>query len=106
MSELEALNQVETEMEDPEEIELDRRTRSVQQLGTAQGILDVGCGEGRLVNFLARQTQKRVVGLDISGHGFAQARREADQTGTHTCYAKEGRVHLSVLQPRLMGELT
>ena len=79
MSELEELNQVETEVEDPEEIELDRRI--LQRLGTAQDILDVGCGEGRLVNFLARQTQQRVVGLDISDHGFAQARREADQTG-------------------------
>ena len=79
MSELEELNRVETELEDPEEIELDRRI--LQRLGTAQDILDVGCGEGRLVNFLARQTQQRVVGLDISDHGFAQARREADQTG-------------------------
>lgn len=41
----------------------------------------MGCGDGRLVNLLARQIQKRVVGLDISKRGFAQARQEADQTG-------------------------
>jgi ubiquinone/menaquinone biosynthesis C-methylase UbiE len=61
-----------------QELEVDRRI--LQRLGTMQDILDVGCGNGRLVNFLARQTQKRVVGLDISNHGFAQARKEADQT--------------------------
>jgi len=88
VSRLEGLNQVElsptvrkveTELEDLEEIELDRRI--LQRLGAARDIMDVGCGEGRLVNFLARQTQKRVVGLDISDHGFAQARREANQAG-------------------------
>lgn len=61
-----------------QELEIDRRI--LQRLEAAQAILDVGCGKGRLVNFLARETQKRVVGLDISNHGFAQARQEADQT--------------------------
>ncbi len=61
----------------PEE-EIDRRI--VLRLGAAQDVLDVGCGDGRLVNFLARQTHKRVVGLDISNHGFARARKAAEQT--------------------------
>ena len=53
-----------------EEIDIDQRI--LQRMGTAQKILDVGCGDGRLVNLLACQTQRRVVGLDISGHGFAE----------------------------------
>lgn len=57
------------------ESEIERRI--LQRLGAAQDILDVGCGEGRLVNFLARETNKKIVGLDISDHGFAQARKDA-----------------------------
>lgn len=63
-----------------QELEVDRRI--LQRLEAAQDILDVGCGKGRLVNFLACETEKRVVGLDISNRGFAQARREADQAAT------------------------
>lgn len=51
--------------------------RIAQRLGRAAIVLDVGCGDGRLVNFLARELNKRVVGLDISSHGFAHAQEEA-----------------------------
>lgn len=60
-----------------EEIDIDQCI--LQRLGAAQNILDVGCGDGRLVNLIASQTRRRVVGLDISDHGFAEARQEADQ---------------------------
>ncbi len=75
-----------------EEIEVDQRI--LQRLGTAQNILDVGCGDGRLVNLIACQTRGRVVGLDLSGHGFAEARQEADQaTIPHLveCVESDGR---------------
>jgi len=71
---------VETEPEGLEEMETDRLI--LHHLGVVQArrVLDVGCGEGRLVNLLAGQTGKRVVGLDISDHGFAEARYAAGQT--------------------------
>lgn len=49
------------------------------RLDSAGEILDVGCGEGDLVAYLARRTRGRVVGLDISDAGFARAREEADR---------------------------
>jgi ubiquinone/menaquinone biosynthesis C-methylase UbiE len=58
-----------------EELDIDQRI--LQRLGAAQKILDVGCGDGRLVNLLAHQTQRWVVGLDISSHGFVEARQVA-----------------------------
>lgn len=60
-----------------EELDIDQRV--LQRLEAAQHILDVGCGDGRLVNFIARQRRRQVVGLDISGHGFAEARQEAER---------------------------
>ena len=47
--------------------------RMLCQLGSAENILDIGCGDGRLTTFLAYHTRKRVVGLDISGQGFTEA---------------------------------
>lgn len=58
-----------------EESDIDQRV--LQRLEAAQHILDVGCGDGRLVNLVAWQTQRWVVGLDISGHGIAEARQAA-----------------------------
>ena len=50
---------------------IDRRI--LRHLRSTESILDVGCGEGRLVTFLAHHTRKQVVGLDISRWGFARA---------------------------------
>jgi len=73
---------VETEPEELEETEIEQRI--LHRLGAmhAKRVLDVGCGEGRLVNLLAGQTGQRVVGLDISDHGFAEARYPAGQTAS------------------------
>lgn len=38
-------------------------------------LLDVGCGEGYLVNCLARKLNKKVVGFDISDMGFAKSHK-------------------------------
>jgi len=54
---------------------IDRRI--LRHLKSAESILDVGCGEGRLATFLAYRTQRRVVGLDISSQGFAKAYKTA-----------------------------
>ena len=54
---------------------IDRRV--LRHLKSAEIILDVGCGEGRLATFRAYRTQKRVVGLDISSQGFATAYKTA-----------------------------
>lgn len=49
----------------------------LRHLRSAESILDVGCGDGRLAIFLAHRTRKRVVGLDISSRGFATAHETA-----------------------------
>jgi ubiquinone/menaquinone biosynthesis C-methylase UbiE len=41
-------------------------------------ILDVGCGDGKLVIFLAFELKKEVFGVDISDADFGSARREAE----------------------------
>lgn len=45
---------------------------------SATPILDVGCGDGKLVNFLAFELKKRVFGVDVSDADFGSARREAE----------------------------
>jgi len=50
---------------------IDRRI--LRRLGSAESILDIGCGDGRLVTFLAHHTRRKVVGLDVSSQGFAKA---------------------------------
>ena len=42
-------------------------------------ILDIGCGDGKLVIFLALELKKDVFGVDISDADFRSARREAEQ---------------------------
>ena len=57
---------------------IDRRI--LRHLRSTESILDVGCGEGRLVTFLAHHTRKQVVGLDISSRRFASATRRQRET--------------------------
>ena len=47
----------------------------------ANYILDIGCGDCQLVNFLAKETKNKVIGIDIKNEGFAQGRREARKFG-------------------------
>lgn len=61
---------------------IDRRIRA--HLGPPGQVLDVGCGDGRLVAFLAQETGHRVVGLDIAAEGFAKARERARNRGATT----------------------
>jgi SAM-dependent methyltransferase len=43
-------------------------------------VLDVGCGNGRLVGFLEKEGMDRYVGLDLSSEGIELARRRAPET--------------------------
>jgi ubiquinone/menaquinone biosynthesis C-methylase UbiE len=56
-------------------------TRIGKELKTARRILDVGCGDCQLANFLARNTLKRVVGIDISDDDLERGRQQADKQG-------------------------
>jgi len=53
----------------------------LQKLGHVSKVLDVGCGEGKLVIFLAKRGKKRVIGLDISESGFNKAEKKATKDG-------------------------
>ncbi len=45
-------------------------------------LLDVGCGEGYLVNCLAKKLNKKVVGFDISDLGFAKSHKWCKEFNT------------------------
>jgi len=51
------------------------------RLGNARSVLDVGCGEGRLTWYLAQETGREIIGIDLSRSGFRKARRVARQAG-------------------------
>ncbi|OGO20494.1 MAG: hypothetical protein A2144_03145 [Chloroflexi bacterium RBG_16_50_9] len=53
----------------------------VAKLGDARAILDIGCGDGRLTWYLAQETGREVVGVDLSRSGFRKAERVAHQAG-------------------------
>ncbi len=61
--------------------EIDRRI--VELLKPFSFILDIGCGDGRLINTLVGKKHHRVVGLDISNHGFVEAKMITSQTAHH-----------------------
>lgn len=60
---------------------LDRQI--VELLEACSFILDIGCGDGRLVNALVSRHGRRVIGLDVSDHGFAEAKEFASQEAQH-----------------------
>ncbi len=61
-----------------DEIEPKIYGKIVQTLQGETPILDVGCGEGRLVNFLAVKLRRKIFGVDISSGNFSEARKEAE----------------------------
>ena len=54
----------------------------LQKLHNEDRILDVGCGNGGFVNFLAKKTTKEIVGLDIRSSGFKKAFKKAGESGS------------------------
>jgi ubiquinone/menaquinone biosynthesis C-methylase UbiE len=68
--------------------------RMLEILKPIDNILDVGCGDGHLLNALASQSYKRLMGLDNSDHGFAKAKMKTNQTASHhlvECVECDGR---------------
>lgn len=51
------------------------------RLERSKNIVEIGCGDCRLVTFLAQKTGKRVIGIDIAGTEFAEAREVAKRLG-------------------------
>jgi len=52
-----------------------------QEVKTGEHLLDIGCGECRLINTLAKKTGSKAWGVDIDDCGFAKGMKEAKQLG-------------------------
>lgn len=50
----------------------------IQWAKQAKCILDIGCGECKLVNILAKQTRSKIFSVDINNSGFANGMSEAE----------------------------
>jgi ubiquinone/menaquinone biosynthesis C-methylase UbiE len=76
-----------------------------QTLQRVTPILDVGCGDGRLVNFLALKFGKKIFGVDISDTGFEKARREAKLKNVSSMveFVKSDASHLDVFGDKFFG---
>ncbi len=53
----------------------------IQRVKRAKLILDIGCGECKLVNILAKRTKSKIFGVDINDSGFANGISEAQDLG-------------------------
>ena len=79
------------EVVDYDELELEIYQRIAEAIGEANPVLDIGCGEGKLANFLAMTLGKEVRGIDISSTKLAKAREEARAQGvSHLVQFMEG----------------
>ena len=63
------------------ELEPENYSKIASAIGEANPILDVGCGEGKLANFLAATLGKEVRGIDISASKLSKAREAAEESG-------------------------
>lgn len=50
-----------------------------EQLKDTNNILEIGCGDCQLVNWLAKKTDTKVVGIDITNVNFGNAKKEAQR---------------------------
>lgn len=53
----------------------------IPKLTDLGSVLDIGCGEGRLTCYLAKETGSRITGVDLSELGFRKAKKEAYREG-------------------------
>lgn len=53
-----------------------------EDVGNVKNLLDIGCGEGYLVNFLAKKINSKIIGLDISNEGFNKAHKLCEHYNT------------------------
>lgn len=77
----------------------------VQAIQHATPILDVGCGDGRLVNFLALKLGKKIFGVDVSDAGFNRAMEEAKLKNISRVakYIKNDGSHLDMFKDEFFG---
>jgi len=77
----------------------------IQAIQHATPILDVGCGDGRLVNFLALKLGKKIFGVDVSDVGFDRAREEAKLKNISRMvkYIKNDENHLDMFKDEFFG---
>ena len=66
---------------DYDQLEPENYQKIAEVISDANPILDVGCGEGKLANFLAMTLGKEVRGIDISDVKLVKAREEARAQG-------------------------
>lgn len=79
------------EVVDYDELETETCQRISDAVADADPILDVGCGEGRLVNFLAMILGREVWGIDNSSSKLVKAREVAKARGvSHLVRFMEG----------------
>ncbi len=53
-----------------------------EKIGNVDKVLDIGCGDGYIVNCLARKLNRKVIGFDISNEGFAKSHEKCKQFNT------------------------
>lgn len=64
-----------------DQLELESYQKIAEAIGEANPILDVGCGDGELVNFLAATMGRQVQGIDVSSTKLVKAREAAKARG-------------------------
>ena len=68
------------------------REEIARRLGKVESILDVGCGDGTLVRFLAEHVAREAIGVDIAGSIFSEERISEDGS-SHLAECVEGDAH-------------
>lgn len=62
-------------------------------LGEVESVLDVGCGSGALVRFLAENIAQEAVGIDIRSDGFHEKIKSAKDGAYHSAGCAKGDAH-------------
>ena len=62
-------------------------------LGEVKSVLDVGCGSGDLVNFLAEHVAQEAVGIDIQSDGFHKEVASSKDGTSHSAGCVKGDAH-------------
>lgn len=63
-----------------------------KRLGKVESVLDVGCGDGTLVRFLAGRVAREAIGIDIAGSIFSEE-RISENGSSHLAECVEGDAH-------------
>jgi len=88
-------------------LESENYRKIAEAVGDANPILDVGCGEGELANFLGTTLGKHVQGIDVSSTKLVRAREAAKAKGvSHVVQFVEGDAkHLDFLADGAFGAI-